>query len=107
MLRLVTVEEEFFALKNVCDFSDSANIEFFANGNFLRYFIPFESLEGKRLLKFIFAITQPHKKRIQSHESSKQKVLLLQYSNHRLRVSCQNQETCQFCPSAVSVLLCY
>ena len=61
-----TVQVETFALKNVCDFSNPANIEFFANRNYLRFFIPFESLKGKKkpLRKFIFAITQHRKKRI-------------------------------------------
>ena len=57
-----TVQVEIFALKNVCSFSNPANIEFFANGNYLRFFIPFESLKGKRLRKLIFAIMQPRKK---------------------------------------------
>ena len=39
-----TVEVEMFALKNVCDFSNPANMKFFANGNYLRFFILFESL---------------------------------------------------------------
>ena len=61
-ISLNTVEVEMFALKNVSDFSNPANIKFFANGNYLRFFILFESL--KRMKKFIFAIIQPRKKRI-------------------------------------------
>ena len=37
-----------FALKNVCDFYNPANMKFLANGNYLRFFILFESLLGKR-----------------------------------------------------------
>ena len=39
-----TVEVEMFALKNVCDFSNPANMTFFANRNYLRFSILFESL---------------------------------------------------------------
>mgnify|MGYP001793310295 CR=1 FL=1 len=51
-----TVEVEIFTLKNVCNFSNPANVEFFANGNYLRFFIPFESLKGKmrRIAKVYF-----------------------------------------------------
>ena len=37
-----------FVRKNVCDFSNPANMKFLANGNYLRFFILFESLNGKR-----------------------------------------------------------
>ena len=43
-VKFYTVEVEMFALKNVCDFSNPANMKFFANGNYLRFFILFESL---------------------------------------------------------------
>ena len=33
-----------FALKNVCDFSNPANMKSFTNRNYLRFFILFESL---------------------------------------------------------------
>mgnify|MGYP001792414091 CR=1 FL=1 len=42
--KLITVEVEMFALKNVCNFSNLANTKFFANKNYLRFFILFESL---------------------------------------------------------------
>ena len=39
-----SVEVEMFALKNVCDFSNPTNMKFFANRDYLRFFILFESL---------------------------------------------------------------
>ena len=41
------VEVEIFALKNICDFSNPAKVEIFANRNYLQFFIQFESLKGK------------------------------------------------------------
>ena len=49
-----TVKVEVFAHENVCNFSNPANIEFFAKGNYLRPFILFESLKGKKIAKVHF-----------------------------------------------------
>ena len=72
-LSLNTVEVEIFALKKVCDFSNLANIEFFANGNYLRFFIPFESLKGKgeKIAKVYFCDhTTSQKKHLKSRRKN-------------------------------------
>ena len=65
------MEVEIFALKNVCDFSNPAKIEFFANGNYLRFFILFESLKRKKIAKLYFCnYATTEKTHLKSHRKN-------------------------------------
>ena len=68
-----------FVLKNICNFSNPADIKLFANGNYLRFFISFQSLKGKRkkTAKVYFCDYATSQKN--AFKVTPQKFLLLQY----------------------------